>query len=525
MRNFVVFLLAIVFNLSHAQVDNLGRFEIEHNTIAQDYVLIPNFEHGALLVIPRFSPTTADNPVELYFLDAQLNQKWNYSLYIEKRYNLIGYYGQGSVSYLLFQNRSNNLFTKLVRIDPLNDEVKEFEPKSIVDLEITEFEVVQNTAILGGYFQQRPAVFAYDMESDKVRTLSNVYQRNSELIEVRVNADSLTFNVLASVLTPEKDRTLIVNSYDYGGNALRDYELQIPPNYQLLTGVSSSIVNKEQLVVGLYTVNTGTYPSGIFVNHVDKTGRQDMKFYNFGQFDSFLDHTGKRADKLKQKALESLKSKKEWRFKTDGLFRELIERDGEFIFVGEYYKPWNISSANYQRTRDQMMTLYDNYDRSRPALYPPTTLSSANAQSLSGMGSDLNYTHAFAFGMDLQGNVLWDGSLELDETKETNLSFLGDFTVADKNTYYAYYHNELLIASHLNAESDTAQYVGPIELQNESDQLKFERDGYRSLVRWYDNKFLVQGIQHIRNGPLRKVYFINAVEIGPEFVTTTPRNE
>ena len=520
MRFKILTLLFFVISFCQAQVKYLNRYETERKMNAENYVLIPNSEFGVLLVTPRSTIVSGNKLVDLVFLNNDLESAWEYELYIDKRFDLIGYYAKGRVSYLLFQNQSNNLFTKVVKVNPLSNSIVEYEPKSIVNLEITEFEVIQNTAILGGYVERLPAVFAYDMENDKVKTLSNVYQKNSELIEVKVNSDSVTFNVLASVLTPQRDRTVLVNSYDYVGNALRDYELQIPKDHQLLTAVSSSIINKEQLITGLYAVKTGSYPSGIFVNHVDKMGVQNMTFYNFGQFETFLNHTGKRADKLKEKALKAVRENKDWRFKIDGIFKELIEKDGEFVFTGEFYRPWTMSTNNYQRARDRMMSFNEEDNIARQTIYSNSQFPRRNNEPLTNNILELKYSHSFAFGLDLEGNLLWDGSLKIDETIDTSLSFLGDFIHNEHNTYYAYYHNKLLTVSHLNVKSDTAQYQESLTLPEFGDKLFYEKEDFKSLTWWHGNKFLVQGIQHIKNDDLRKVYFINAVQVDPDFSTT-----
>ena len=511
MRHILATCLLLISLSLAAQVAHEGRFELEYETEIKDFVIIPNHEYGALIVTPRFRNSSQDYPVQLDFVDADLKGVWREEISVEKRFNLMGYYAWGQISYLLFQNRTNDTYTKIVKVDPLNNEVVQMEPKQIVDLDITEFEVIQNTAILGGYYEERPAVFAYDMESNKVRTLSNVYQRNSELVEIKVNADSVTFNVIASVQTENKDRTLMVNTYDYGGNLVRDYVLDIPQNYQLISGVSSSIWDKEQIVAGMYTVNSGTYPTGFFINHVDRTGIQNMKFYSFGQFDNFLNHAGKRKDKYKQKSLNALKSEKAWRYKTAGVFKELIELDGKILFTGEFYRPWSSSNLNYYRAQDQM-NRYNQFNYAgglgNPAIRP-------NSQSMTraGVQNEINFTHSFAFELDYQGNIQWDGSMNIEETIEDGLASLGDFVHHDGNAYYAYYHDELLVAAHLNAENDSSQHVGAITLLNEEDELRYERDDFRGLIRWHENKFLIHGIHHIRDEDLRKVFFVNAISM------------
>ena len=482
-------------------------------------MVISNEHKGVLLVKPLTPGTGKDATILFSHLNNELEETWTSLVDIPKRFFLKGYHYIDDVTYLLFQNRNTNQIIKIVAINPFKQTVEEYEPKQIVDLEIFEFEVLKNSAIIGGYYDNRPVVFAYDMKNDRVRTLANVYQNNSELLEVRINRDSLTFNIIATQLDDKKDRTILVNTYDYAGNAIRDYELQTMPNHQLLSAVSSSINDKSQVIVGLYSIKTGTYPSGIFINHVDRTGQQTMKYLNFGEFETFLNHNGKkRADKLRQRALDAKRTRKEWRYKTDALFKEMVEEDGKLVIVGEFFKPWNVTTSNYQRQRNQLSPFSYPYD----PFFDGSPLSLRNSRDFrsNDLPNDFTFTHAFALVIDLNGEVVWDGSFEIDETMDRPLMNFGEFQWHNDQVYYAFYHDEELVVKHLNNTDIETGYVAPVDLLEPKDEVRYERKEFNGVVRWYKNKYLVYGVQHIRpsdkSSQLRKVFFINAVSVGPD---------
>lgn len=509
-RFLAVWLLLSTVSLK-AQFEHLLRYENEHGWDNIDYVVIPNQEKGVLIIQPQIGVSANTYPIVFHHLDKNLEFQWADTLTVNKRLQLRGYHFTGDKTILLFQNVQLNRLIKVVSVDLNKEEVMEFEPKSIVDLHIEEFEVVNNHAIIGGYIQNRPAVFAYDLTNDKVRTLSNVFQNNSELVEVRVNSDSLTFNVLSSIQNAQKDRTIMVNTYDYAGNAIRNYQLNTEKDHHLLNGISSSILDKEQVVVGLYCVKSGTFPSGMYFNHVDRTGRQTMRYLNFGEFDTFLDHNGeRRAEKLKERALASKTSSREWRYKIDALFSELVEYDDKLLLMGEFYKPEQMSTQDYMRAKHGL-TDYRPQDLERfgDPNYRLNNIGSANYLGR----AETRFTHAFALQMDLKGNPLWDASMEIEEDQSRPLRNFGAFQWMGNEAFYSFYFEEELIGRVL-AKEPSERFLDGLSLMSEDDKLRYEKEEYQGIIGWYDNKFLVYGVQNIRgseNEGNRRVFFLNAV--------------
>lgn len=501
-----------------AQVSHIARFEHVHEWNNQDYIVIPNEETGVLLVQPMSPGSGKQNAVEFSHLNSDLEEDWTGVFAIAKRVSLIGYHYVDHVAYLLFQNRENQRYIRIVSIDLQEKKVNAFEPKQIVDLDVKEFEVIKGSIIIGGFIEERPAVFTYDMASGNVQTLPNVYKNNSDLLEVRINNDGLTFNVLASEEDDKKDRTVLVNTYDYLGNPVREYRLETDANHQLLSAVSSSINDKSQVITGLYGVQVGTYPSGFYINHVDRTGRQTMKYYSFGEFESFFDHLGKkRASKLTERAMAAKRSNREWRYKTAVLFREIIEEDGKLIIGGEFFKPWTVNTNGNWRDFNRFSG--PNFI-SDPSLNGVIGRNPGEIRNTQGR-SDFNFTHAFALVVDTEGKVLWDGSFDIEASPDGALDDFGAFQWYKGEAYYAYYDDKEFVVKHLNNREETKGDVSELALLNPEDELRFERGEFRGIMKWYDNRYLVYGLQHVKprdkSSGTRKVFFINGVSVGPNF--------
>lgn len=509
------FLVLVGLELN-AQVKHLNRWEIDHKWGYQDYTVISNEERGALIIQPDVARGFKEYAIYFHHLNTELETQWTDTLNLGRQLYLKGYHHVEDKTFLLFQNASQVREVKLVTVNLEKKEIKEYEPKSIVDLDIQEFEVIQNTVIIGGYIENRPAVFAYDLDNQKVRTLSNVYQNNSELVEVRVNSDQVTFNVLASKEDSKKDRTIIVSTYDFGGNLIRGYELVTKRDFNLLSGISSSIYDKEQIVVGLYSIKSGTFPSGIFINHVDRTGQQSMQYVSFGEFETFLDHNGeKRAAKLKRRALDAKKANKDWRYKTDALFNELTETEDGFVLFGEFFKPWSITTRDYIKHQGGLSPYNDISSRNFGSFY--NNLGPSRQFDANGEPTKWNFTHAFALKIDKQGRVIRDRSAEIDEEIEGALMRFGAFQHFEDNTYYAFYHNEELVLKYLT-DKDAQAAIEPLPLSNEFEKLRYEKESHLGIIDWFDNRFLIFGVQSVKGTNTennREVFFVNSVQAEP----------
>ena len=505
--------LALLFTfllpvLVQAQIEFGERYEQKHTWQNESYLVVSNEEEGLLLLETDFDAASKDYPVYLKQFDTELNVGWQDTLRIPQRFFIKGYHYSEKKTFLLLQNRILSSI-KVLRIDAAKGQVDEFESKKIVELDITEFEVVKNTAVIGGYFEERPAVFAYDLENDIVRTLQNVYQNRSELLEIKVNRDSVTFNVLASTLTDNGDRTIVVNTYDYGGTAVRDYRLDIRPEYQLINGISSSINDITQVVVGLYSVRATNSVAGIYVNYIDRTGQQSMTYHNLGTLPHFFDYMGeKRSKKLKDKALDFIAEGKEQRYRAEVLFREVLEKDGKLIITAEYHKQLNNTPSttrlmNYNRYNsvNNLYSLYNSYSQ----FYDGNV-----------MVRETEFTHAYIMVLDMNGNLEWDDAMEIDETIEGGLDELGRFQwLGDDKAAYFYYRDEELYMKLLTPKAEAEVSESELKLMDEVDKIRHEQDATIGTVRWYDNHFIVYGVQHVRpedkSEGLRKVFFINKI--------------
>lgn len=521
----VCMLIALVFGLrqhAYGQLRQEARYEVLHDWSDINYVVVNNDKQGITVIQPKVKGSEPNYEIKFSHLDKDLTVQWSSSFKISRQMNLLGYHYANRHTYLLFQNRVNPKFLQLVSLNLDQHNVIVFKVVEVVPINIQYFEMVQNTAIVGGYSEDKPVVIALNSEDGSVNTLENIYQPRGELAEVRVNKDSVTFNVLISVLNSRKEKTIEVHTYDFRGDYIRGYQLDTKPEYQLLTGVSSSVMDKAQVVAGLYTTKNGSYPSGLFVHHIDKMGKQNIKYINFGEFDTFLNHMGaRRANRLKEKARGKLKRSKNWRFKTDVFFRPMLETTDELMVLAEFFKPWSFSTERYNLNRIGLRR-YATFNSGRENPYQP--LDNRNYQA----PREFDFTHAFALSLNLSGEVNWDRSLTINKNHEGLIDEYGGFQWYQGEVYYSYYHRRELVAGHLNAK-ETDEISTELKLMENDEELKFDLDETFDFTRWYDNYLLIHGVQRVKaankNGEIRRVFFVNKLGFEPHFENAEVKKE
>lgn len=497
-----------------AQIEHNGRFEMEFDSRNDAPFVIATEEKGLLVVQSILASQGKDYPLVVTQMDTDLKVVWEDSIRIQREFHLIGYHYTNNKTYLLLQNSPAKTKVRVLAIDNESRQIISHEAKDLLEIEIEEFEIVQNSAVIGGYYEGRPVVMAYDLENDKVRTLPNVFKNDSKLIEVKVNNDGLTFNVLISQDNLARDKTIVVSTYDYLGNPVRDYEILTKPEYSLINGISSSINDISQVVTGLYGYKSDGNPAGLYINHIDRVGQQTMQYLSFGELNHFFTYMGeKKAEKYRKKALKAKKAGKEVRYRIHPLLSELIEDDDHYVLFGEFIKGFsNIEDINSRYGGYDGVSRNYNY-RGLNSYSDPFTNS-----SLGNMGtSDFEFSHAYVLVMDKQGNILWDDWAEIDKEMSGMPVNMGELQWLDNRAVYLYYSKEELHGKLMDSTSTQEQLMSEITLRNENDVLRYENENSLRTLKWYNNYFLVSGVQNIRtkgeSGEQKKVFFINKVAI------------
>ena len=509
----------ILCSLTHvqAQVNYLGRYESQNDFVYFDYLVIPNGQMGVSIVKSVAPRLGKEFSIQFIHLDNNLTEQWNTYIKVPEGFNLKEHQFLDDTVYLLFQSRDYNRSIKVIAINIADRKAVESERLKIIGLDLAAFEVVQKTMIIGGYINDRPTAFIYDLQHEKVQILPNLYRNNSELLDIHTDPESSTFSVVVSRIDQKRDRTIVVNRYDHTGVPLGNHELKTKVHYQLLSAVSSSFKNGYQIVTGLFSVKKGTYPSGIYIGRIDRVGGQTMKYVRFEEFDTFIDFLGeKRSQRIRDKTINVRQNGRIRRYETDALLRSIREENGQLIITGEFFEPWSKNTNTYQRERDRLHPRSYYYDLER-------YIWAIDQTHNLGYNSFLYkrwFTHAFSFAMDSNGELLWDASFDINKFAGGPLSRFGEFLWHGNTPYYLLHRNKNLVFKNLRDNERKNGLAVPLDELYSDGDIQYGKDHAQHILKWSGNKFLIYGIEYTYPpddpSKLKAVFFINAVSIGPD---------
>ncbi len=482
------------------QVEQPLRYEVELEWGEEYYNVIPAAGYGVALIRRNDEKYEKGKTAwEIVMLDTTLTKRWTEDIYIDYEYDLIGYDNIRNRLFFLFQFDPNRASEDIiVEIDIPSARYNTYEIKRTFNLQLTEFEIVNNSAILGGYVNTRPTVMQYFFREGTTKVLPGFYFDRSRLLDLEVNDTTGIFTIITSIRTFDKKNTIAVRKFTSEGEMIDNYNLEPREKTSLVDARNISINSNVDILAGTYSNRNIKYTRGIFLAYIDQNGNQDINYFNYADLNNFFNYMKARRQKRIEKRIKRRKIKgKKLRFNYRLLVHDIIPYKDNFILLGEAYYP----KYNNYNTYGGIYSYYP--DRSYYRNY---------------YFEGYRYTHAVVIGFDHQGNLLWDNSFEINDVMSYNLK---QFVHADprKNEIVLLYNYENVIRSKIIREDEVIEgkSFNDILLKFQDDEVRNNDSEYGGLEKWYDNRFYAYGIQKIKNlrdkgvKLNRRVFFINKI--------------
>lgn len=503
----IIFLVLIILlgSLQHltAQIEQPKRLEFKIGEGEEFYMVVSLEENGLMLFRePERKNEKGFTTWEFVAVDTALSKKWTKNYQIDYDYVLNGYAVNGEFLYVLYRMGSNLRDNfNIIKMNIHSGDTTHHIVKKIIPVQLTEFEVVGNSAILGGHVNFRPAVLHFDFESTKAKVLPGIYRTDSDLIEVKIDESLKTFNVLITERTLDKLFTVTMLTFNEQGELLQNVKLDPKEDISLIFGRSTEFKGRDRYIAGTYAFKKSNYSRGIYIAHINPRGEEEIKYYSYADLENFFDYmkAGRQArvkKRIERKRVKGKKAKFTYRLQV----HDIIEQDDQFILIGEAFYPRYSSSLFYGGFDDIFIDSRGNYNR------------------LNFIG--YKYTHAVVIGFDKDGKLLWDNSFEINDVLSYDLKKFVNVSVDDQNDKIVLlYIYENVIRSKLiqGDEVIEGKSFDDIKLKFEDDVVKNNDTEVGGLEKWYNDYFFAYGVQRIRNmkdkgvSINREVFFINKV--------------
>lgn len=491
------FFLVLGSMLTRAQVMQTDRFEVPVENRHDFFDIVPSSENG--LFLHRQFIGTREDQIHLIKLDTAFQQEWAGFIPVEKNFRVMGTQAFGQNLFMLLRYRDyskNNLM--LYVIDESNGHFVRYDIRGYIPFAPTQFQITEQAAIIGGYYNRIPVVLHYSFSTFRSRVLPGLFSEAGELTQINTHDDG-SFDVLISARNMDKQRTIWIKSYDPDGDLLRNLALQPEENTHLIFGRSLKISGEKQIVAGVYGNRSSEFSRGMFIATVEPSGYEQIRYYNFGDLKNFFHYMKAGREQRIKNRIERKKIRgKKIRFNYRFLVHELVPYGDQFVLLGEAFYPRYVST---DRSQYRFFSPY--------GFFPGTMLQDGR------IFDGYYYTHAVVMGFDENGNLLWDNSFEINDIKTYTLEqFVKLEVLPDRLALMYVFENQIrtkIIKGDMVLEGKT---IDPILTFRPEDVVRDDDYEKNKLEYWYNQYMYAYGIQDIetpgvKGSSKRRVFFIN----------------
>ena len=481
-----------------AQVMQTERYEVPINSKSEHFDIVPSSAHG--LFLHRHLAGFKDDQIHLVKLDTTFEQQWAGFMAAPRNYRIMGTRAYSNKLFMLLRYRDYSKNDMVLYAVSENDgRFIQYKIKSYIPFAPTEFQITDEAAIIGGYYNRIPVVLHYSFLHQRSKVLPGLFSETGELTQIKAHDDG-SFDVLISAKNLLHQRTIWIKSYDPEGNLLRNLSLEPEENKHLIFGRSLKTDGNKQIVAGVYGNKSSEFSRGLFIATIDPSGFEQIKYYNFADLKNFFQYMKANREKRIKNRIERKKIKgKKIRFNYRFLVHELVPYKDQFVLLGEAFYPRYITADRGQR-------FFSPYYGAMPGIIQ-------NGRVFDGY----HYTHAVVMGFNEDGKLLWDNSFEINDVKTFTLEqFVKLEVLPDRLALMYVFENHIrtkIIQDDVVLEGKS---IDPIRTLRENEVVRNEKNATNKLEYWYNNYLYAYGVQDIvtptRNGSYkRKVFYINKV--------------
>lgn len=522
MKVLLTILLLITFTKIQAQLEQPQRFENIQKYNDAEFTVISLEKEGLALFRGTDDYKDRMRSWQVLLLDTLLNTKVDTLVTIEKEYSIIGYEYTTDALSLLFQSGE---FAKdkiaLCEIDLRNFNIAVYSIKTELDLKLSFFSRVQQSVLFGGYINNEPALVTYDLAKGKTQMVPGFLQRNTELLDLRVNLNA-TFNVVMAEKIAGENKRIIFRTYDANAKLLLEDNIETEGSNTIFNAISSKLFRDDLLLVGTWGTRSSNRALGFYTTLVNPFEEQKTKLIQFGGLQHYLDYLKpRRAEKIKTKTKAAILAGKVFEYSNNVLPYKIAEHDKGFIVLTETYATNNNSTFNNSTNYNQPWgspyayynPYYPRYGSSRP--YQPLSY----GQNVTQEEVEIKTYSSSLLFINAKGIIENDFCIKFDDLKNSGVKQASDMTYHNDSAIVVYRkkHNIYFHKVDLST-SEEKKGEAKISLKNTLDDLRTDDDKDAGIKSWYDNVFYTWGYHSIRNNSLksdktREVFYINKVVV------------
>lgn len=487
-------------NIVKAQLNQPDRFEIPLEDV--EYDVISAEEKGLFLIMKDINDKTNETVWKVLMLDKQFNLVWSREYVVPLKQTLLGkYYEKGKLHFLFAKNDPKDRNLDLVSFNHESGGIEIRLIRNYISLALFDFKVLENAIIVVGYYNYRPLVLHYDFESQVPTILPGLFMEEASITQLKVNQNK-TFNILIKGRNLDRESTIFLFTYSFGGELISKVVLDTEQKKALLFAQSVPLSLQSQIIAGVYGNRNSDYSKGVFLANVNEYGEQQIQYINYADLSNFFNYLKDRKEARIRKRIARRRAKdKKIKFNYRLLVHDIFEDNGNYIVLGEaFYTKYKQVQGDYY------------------GIFTPIWTINRGLVKTNYVFDGYVYTHAVILGFNQKGELLWDNSFEINDVKTYELEQYVHATKIDDKLALLYVFKDQ-IRSKIIKENTVIEgkETIPIQLKYNNDSLVEGSTEILGLKGWYDNVMFTFGKQSVKNLQTvgvelkREVFFINKV--------------
>jgi hypothetical protein len=501
LNKLLLFILVSTCLTGYAQIDQTKRYESPIGGEFQSYSVAP-LDTSGVLIYRRYSGPQGDQ-LELVRLDTAFQEVWKGYLPIERDLLLLSVKIHRGKIYLFLRSTSVKPNFTAIAINATTGAYLVHDIKNLIAFNPSEYIVTSHALLIGGYFNYRPLLLHYSLQTKKSRVLPGFLDEPAEINQIYQTGDD-NMEVIVSARKSRR-RSLWIRTFDREGDLVKTVVLEPSENKSLIFGRAAKVNNDTLVIAGVYGRNA-EYSRGIFVADVNAYGEYVVHYYNFGDLKNFFHYMKPRREQRIKERIERRKVKgKKIKFNYRVLVHQLVPFQDNFVMLGEAFLPRYV----YRRTNSNFLPGYNS-----PYAYAPSSryfTPYRNDMVLDGF----DYTHAVVLGIDKKGKLVWDNSFRLSDIRSYQLEQFVKIAPKKDHITLLYMNNNEIRSKEVRG-SEVTDGNTPNTFQVSAGAGESKALGMARLEYWYKQNLLIYGTQVVKKPSeeaTQLVFFINKVEV------------
>jgi len=485
----LLLILALASMESFAQNDST-RVEIPIRPNQSRPMVIPMDEMGFVVIDQnQANILEPSNVISLTGYDTSMKRKWDQVITYGRRLSLQLYEYQAGKLYLIYGNQQREEREFYV-IDPKTGRVDQYDFFYLDNLSAKDFVVISQQVYILGTLKRLPVLLEFDLKTKKVAPFSlAIDAKDVEVLEVISEGERQVSATIS--IEVNKRKQLLTKTFDIITKEGQEFVVKPSDEYDLLNGKVTSLNEHDKLVIGTYGFRNRLESQGMFVGGYVGGREVIKKYHRFTEMNNFFGFLSENEQqRIANKISKKSKKGKELKLRYRLLVHEAIVHNDEYIMLGEAYYP-TYRTERYRRYGPRgyyydTRTVFDGY----------------------------KFTHAVVAAINKRGDLSWDNSFKINDTKTFQLKERVKLLVKEETLTLIYnIEGEVYQLQIKNGKEIEGTRSDLLAKKHDHDRVKLSDTG--DAEYWYDNNFLVWGYQKIKNYEgegdkiKRNVFYIN----------------